>query len=185
MIKDMERQGFTIVELIIVITIMAILIVLGTANLRGSTGKADDTERKSDSEAIAMYLETFYTSGAGGDTSTGYYPSINDLLGVTYSGSSVSCVFNSTVAMLRDINRKVLQSPGNDGSTTCSLVNATNSTQTAAGVTPQPTTSTYVYQPILNNGTLCTDSGAQCRKFNIYYKIDSDGLTYKLTSKNQ
>jgi prepilin-type N-terminal cleavage/methylation domain-containing protein len=64
----MRRRGFTIVELIIVITIMAILMTLGVVNLRGSQAGGRDTERKTDVESIAQHLESYYTSGT--DVST-------------------------------------------------------------------------------------------------------------------
>jgi prepilin-type N-terminal cleavage/methylation domain-containing protein len=59
----MHHRGFTIVELIIVITIMAILMTLGVVNLRNAQVNARDTERKTDISTIAKYLEVYYTSG--------------------------------------------------------------------------------------------------------------------------
>jgi prepilin-type N-terminal cleavage/methylation domain-containing protein len=64
------------------------------------------------------------------------------------------------------------------------FVIATNSTQTTSGVSPQPTTSQYVYQPIDSRGLLCTDK-ADCRKFNLYYRLEEDNTVYKVTSKSQ
>jgi prepilin-type N-terminal cleavage/methylation domain-containing protein len=64
------------------------------------------------------------------------------------------------------------------------LVIATNNTQTTTGVTPQPTTSQYVYQPIDSRGLLCTNM-PDCRKFNIYYRLEKDSTVYMVTSKNQ
>ncbi len=57
------KNAFTIVELIIVITIMAILITLGVVNLRGTQANARDNERKTDIETIAQHLETYYKGG--------------------------------------------------------------------------------------------------------------------------
>ena len=59
MIKDMKRRGFTIVELIIVITIMGTLLILGVVNLRGSQANSRDAERRTDIETIATHMETF------------------------------------------------------------------------------------------------------------------------------
>ncbi len=64
----MRRRGFTIVELVIVITIMAILLTLGVVNLRSAQANARDTERKTDIESIAQHLETYYTSGTDSST---------------------------------------------------------------------------------------------------------------------
>jgi prepilin-type N-terminal cleavage/methylation domain-containing protein len=64
----MNRRGFTIVELVIVIAIMAVLLTLGVVNVRASQIDARDAERKTDIETIAQHLETFYTSGADDNT---------------------------------------------------------------------------------------------------------------------
>lgn len=93
----------------------------------------------------------------------------------------------SSLAMLEatmpNADPKVLLSPG-ASDPMVSFVIATNSTQTASGVTPQPTTSQYVYQPINSRGVLCTDM-PDCRKYNIYYRLETDNTVYKVTSKSQ
>lgn len=178
MIKDMKRHGFTVLELIIVISVMAILIVLGTVSMRGSIANMKDIERESDIDSISIHLESFFTSGTNGSESTGYYPSTVTLIG-TGDGS-----ISTTRAILRNIDPQSLVAPG-DGSG-FSLVKATNADQSTAGVTPQPTTLQYIYQPIQNDGaSLCDTDGMQCRKFNLYYRLETDGAIYKVTSKNQ
>lgn len=174
----MRRRGFTIVELIIVITIMGILLVLGVANLRGSQANARDTERKADIESIAIHLEDFYTSGTTGSTTFGRYVSTS--------------IIGQESAGLRDIDPKSLIAPGASSS---SLVAATCTGvcgQTPTTVTPTPTTTTYVYQPLQADGTLCTNGTQDCRKFNLYYRLETatadcpapDNICM-VTSKNQ
>lgn len=181
MIIDMKRHGFTVVELIIVITVMGILIVLGTVNLRNSTKKAYDSERKADIEAIAMNLETFYTSGTNGSSSIGFYPST-----ATLGTNAGNCTLATVQNILRDVNPKVLRTPGNnDNATSCDLIKATNNDQATDGVLPQPTLSTYVYQPLQSDGSQCDTAGLECRKFNLFYKIETTDTVYKLKSKNQ
>jgi len=172
----MYRRGFTIVELIITITIMGILLVLGVVNLRGTQANARDDERKTDIEAIAMQLESYYTSGNDASTTFGRYP-------------STSIIGNERVT-LRDIDPKSLATPGAavdaNNIPISSLVAATGGAQiqTTAGVTPQPTINTYVYQPVQADGTLCTGV-LECRKFNLYYMFETDNTVYMVTSKNQ
>jgi prepilin-type N-terminal cleavage/methylation domain-containing protein len=173
----MYRRGFTIVELIITITIMGILLVLGVVNLRGTQANARDDERKTDIEAIAVQLESYYTSGNDASTTFGRYP-------------STGIIGNERVT-LRDIDPKSLATPGApvdaNNIPISSLVAATGvaQIQTTAGVTPQPTINTYVYQPVQADGTLCTTGAQECRKFNLYYMLETDSTVYMVTSKNQ
>lgn len=54
------RRGFTVVELVIVLAIMAILLVAGFVSFRSYQMNARDKERESDVAAIQMYLEGIY-----------------------------------------------------------------------------------------------------------------------------
>lgn len=185
----MNQRGFTIVELIIVITIIGILLVLGVVNLRGSQANARDVERKADVQAIALNLESFYTIGS---STIGRYPS-NGIIG-------------QETTILPDIDPKSLVAPGVNitpnppGTQTIrvpdsSLITATCSStcvQTPAGVTPQPTVDQYVYQPLQSDGNLCINGSQECRKFNIYYRLENPSTdcpdpnnVCMITSKNQ
>lgn len=86
----MKSRGFTIVELIVTITIMAILLTLGVVNLRSSQANARDAERKTDIESLATNLETFYNSGTNSSTlcPTGFIA----VPGSTTYGTSDFCV---------------------------------------------------------------------------------------------
>lgn len=167
----MNRRGFTVIELIIVVTIMGILLILGVVNLRGSQISARDAERKGDIEAIALHLENFYNSGTDGSTVLGRYPS--------------SALIGQETNLLRDIDPKALTAPGETASSLLAATCSGACTQTTAGVTPAPDINTYVYQPIRTDGTRCDTEAQECRKFNLYYRLESDNTVYMLTSKNQ
>lgn len=164
------RGGFTIVELIITLTIMTILMTLATVNLSDSLARARDEERKTDVTNIILFQETAYNRS----TTRSYF----------HNASVASPALIE--AYYQNIDRNNLRSP-DVVSPNYSLVIATNNVQTAAGVTPRPTKTTYVYQPIESDGSLCDTSGA-CRKFNIYYLEESNGPTgtpVMMTSRNQ
>lgn len=169
----MNRRGFTIVELLIVIALMGILLTLSVVNLRSTQISSRDTERKTDIDTIASQLEIYYKVGTDNSTVLGRYPSTAELNNST-----------NIQANLRDADLKSFTPPGATSADT-GFVAATNSTQTTAGVSPQPTTSTYIYQPLQQNETLCNSAAQMCTKFNLYYKLESDGLVYMKTSKNQ
>lgn len=168
----MRTRGFTIVEIIITITIMGILLTLAVVGVGATQVKARDAERVGDVEAIQLELESFYKTDGDWGANIGVYPSTNL--------SSGTAAFMEEV--LRDINTKSLMAPGITDPTQ-TFISATNNNQTATGVTPQPTISQYVYQPINASGSLCTST--DCRKYNLYYRLEADNTVYMVTSKNQ
>jgi prepilin-type N-terminal cleavage/methylation domain-containing protein len=170
----MNHRGFTLVELLVVIAVMGILLTLGVVNLRGSQANARDSERKTDIDTIAVHLNAYYQSGSDSVSSPNEYPSTL----LASSGASYM------TQVLRDIDIKSLTAPGVTDPT-LTFIPATNNAQTTTGVTPQPTISQYVYQPIQNNGALCTSEAQDCRKFNLYYHLEADDTIYMVTSKNQ
>lgn len=183
MIIHMDGRGFTMVELIIIIAVMGILLVFSVVNLGDSQANGRDSERKADVETISYHLESFYKSGEDISTVIGRYPSI-----------AINASSTVMKRMLRDIDTKSITAPGITDPTS-TFIASTNSgviTQTTAAVLPQPTKDQYVYQPIQADGTLCTLETQDCRKYNIYYKLEvattdcpaPDNLCM-LTSKNQ
>lgn len=172
----MVKRGFTMVEIVIVIAIMGVLLTLAVAGISNAQTNARDAERKADIEALSNNLEDFYRNGSTGAGSTGRYP------------STVITTNETTLrSLLRDIDLKAV-TPPNVTSMTTGFIAATNEIQTAASVTPQPTVGQYVYQPLQANGSswsLCTAETQECLKFNIYYRLETNGAVQMITSKNQ
>jgi len=160
----MYKRGFTIVELIIVITVIGILTVLGTVNLTNSQINARDAERKSDIETIAIHLETFYNSGTDDSTTVGRYPSIEEMQGLA----------NQTKT-LRDIDPKALNAPGKTGT---SLI-PTN------WIMPI-TIDDYYYIPLREDGIyLCITKDKACSNYILGYKSEITKDIVELNSKNR
>jgi type II secretory pathway pseudopilin PulG len=169
-----RATGFTVVELVITMAIVALLLVLGVANLRNTEVTGRDEGRKSDNTTTALFLETLYDNGTAANPEyKGAYPPT----------SAVSTSGNITT-WFTDFDLKNLRAPGVNAPT-FSITPATNNVQTVGGVAPQPTISSYVYQPIDGSGALCTTLG-NCRKFNLYYLPEKTGsVVQMLTSRNQ
>lgn len=167
MLEDMnQRAGFTIVEIVITLTIMAILVSFAAVNLRSSLLQANDQERITDITNIMTFQDSYYERN-----NSSYFP--------IASASSTAGI----ETWYAGIDRENLRTPG-IVAPAYSLREATNAIQTTAGILPKPLKTTYVYQPLDSAGALCTAT-PNCRKFNIYYLSDVDGTVQKMTSKNQ
>jgi prepilin-type N-terminal cleavage/methylation domain-containing protein len=66
-----NSKGFTIVELLIVIVVIAILAALVLNSFRGVQERARDTKRRTDVNAQASQLEVYYTDNGGYPLFTG------------------------------------------------------------------------------------------------------------------
>src|SRR5438270_867419 len=65
-------QGFTIVELLIVIVVIGILALLVITTYSGIQQKARNSKRQTDIQSVQTQLEAFYSQN-------GYYPSLTDI----------------------------------------------------------------------------------------------------------
>ena len=176
----MKERGFTIVELLVVIIVMAILLTLAVVNVRSTQANARDDERIVDVENVSLALESFYASNHGG------------VFRKSYPGT---LEFNGDLVMnfiKERTGESSLRAPGVDSGSPISFVIATNNSTPTTGLSPMPTITTYVYQPLTSNGTLCPISDGPCQRFNIYYRLEKatddcpapeNICTYK--SKNQ
>lgn len=96
MIKH-KRDGFTIVELLIVIVIIAILAAITIVAYNGIQNKARNSIREQDMKVIAKALELYYVDN-------GYYPSIDTYtLGSTAINSAWSTTADGSWSNLAQI----------------------------------------------------------------------------------
>lgn len=165
----MKNKGFTVVEMIIVTTIIGILASLATVQMLRAQSVARDKERADDIKAIMIHFQDIYESGqidgtpiASGDSSVTTavnmgYPSTR-LLNASYVGEA------QANGIIQSIRLDALKSPFLASSATSpnfSLVAATtnadlnNTAKTAGGITLGKTNDVYVYQPLDANGAIC------------------------------
>ena len=178
MLRRMKRGGFSLIEIVITITILTILVALAIVSMNASQIESRDAERRSDVEAIAMQFEMYYQNASPDQLmSGGSYP------GQGYVNESE---LKSTIAPEAD--PQIFRAPGIKNNKPISIVGATNASESTTFVSPQPTPTTYVYQAISANGTsLCHDPfiSEPCRRFNLYYFQEKDGTIQRVRSKNQ
>lgn len=165
----MRNKGFTVVEMIIVITIIGVLASLATVQMLRSQSVARDKERADDVKAIMINLQDIYESGqvdgsiiASGDLSVTTavnmgYPSTR-MLDSVYIGTA------QATGIIQSIRLDALKSPflhSGAASPNFSLIAATsnadlnNTNKTAGGITLGTSNDVYVYQPLDANGALC------------------------------
>jgi prepilin-type N-terminal cleavage/methylation domain-containing protein len=123
-------QGFTIVELLIVIVVIGILALLVITTYSGIQSKARDAKRQSDLKSLQTQIEAFFSQN-------GYYPNLTDMNSSTWRGTNMksldanalvdpstsgaciasdNCLGGGSSAVLKQYQYYATQS---DGSTTC------------------------------------------------------------------
>lgn len=148
--NNMKRRtsGFTIVELLIVIVVIAILAAITIVSYRGIQARALDARRESDMVSIRKKLEIFKAH-------KGYYPSSDDFLGdQTFRNKTL------------DITDSLITSPGGSKMDYCWATTA----HVTDGVADP-----YCYVPYRARPEAspwagdCTNAGEQCVGYTLTY----------------
>lgn len=164
------KSGFTVVELIVVMTIIAILTSISVYLPTQLLPLSRDTERTNDTEALTRRLEQAYTAQ---DVGAPAYPTTTKLLADIASTSSPG-----TVARL---DRETLKAPG---ASSPSVVAATSNSTSAPKGAGSPVAAEYVYQPLNAAGALCTGTDT-CIRFNLYYRLEKTNTVVMIKSIHQ
>lgn len=192
----LSRSGFTIVEILITLVVMAILLALGTYAVGTMIAQARDKERESDVTILANGLEARYNNGnshlvASQQQTQGYYPGYNEFVYSAPGGwdwcASKSAIYtpcNSTASngmastMVVGVTSDALIGPTGQAIASLWGVAAASVSATITTLTSQDK---YVYEANDASGNPCYDEG--CVKFNIYYRREIDNTIVKVTSK--
>lgn len=150
------QKGFTIVELLIVIVVIGILAALVLNSFAGVQQKARNTERQTDTKALATQLEAWYNGDGQGS-----YPTWTQVDTET-----------EALAVFKGIDAGALKAPGKGFSLTSSVspdenaygYQAMNSAGMACGITTSPQT--------------------DCVRYRIYWKEEGDSQIQNRRSLN-
>lgn len=84
------EHGFTLIEILVVISIIGILIAISLFGVQGARVSSRDTKRKADVEQIASALEIFKND-------CGYYPNALPAVGASFTGATCFNAVNANV----------------------------------------------------------------------------------------
>lgn len=162
-----KRNGFTAVELAVVMIIMGILLTLGFVSFRSSQIQAKDNEREADVQTIMTYLERSYpleiVSGTTVIKPAGSYPS--------------RAIFASTAyydIVFGDLDKRATYVPGASSSGFVTNSNAPSQVPVAGTLTPSLSTDNYIYVPsLVDGGNACTTITQSCRTYKLFYQTES------------
>jgi prepilin-type N-terminal cleavage/methylation domain-containing protein len=179
--------GFTIVELMVTVSIMVILMTIVTVRLISTQGNARDEERSTDTITIAQGLETFYRSGSPKlGIPKGYYP----------GGQQVQIAAATTPPFsefLDGVSKSSYEAPKRDSTNsfgvnpayaTAPIGSNPDGSYSDAQVRPLLATFHYLYQPLKRDNSFCANY-LDCAKYNLYYISEVDNVVHVIRSKNQ
>lgn len=101
-----KQQGFTIVELLIVIVVIGILAALVITTFTGIQQKARNTERTTDIKALHGQVEAYYAQN-------GKYPTLDNMNDSTWRGTN-----------MKGLDQEALKDPKNSSGTPYNLASA-------------------------------------------------------------
>lgn len=141
-------QGFTIVELLIVIVVIGILALLVITTYSGIQSKARDAKRQSDLKSLQTQIEAFFSQN-------GYYPSQPDLNSSTWRATN-----------MKSLDQNALVDPSESGS--CLSAN------TCLGNSSTAVAKQYQYYATESNGTtVCTTGDQSCAQYTLTAQFEN------------
>ena len=190
------RWGFTVIELVVVMVIMAILLLLAGLTISSSRERSRDVERAADVENLGRGLESSYTQGPLNSAVTtvpsyvtaGSYPGTNEMkhiIGQTVSGFAPTQVTDGYgPTALPGTTAESFSPPTATGAYGGFVISSCAAIENTTCLNANVTSGTYFYEPITKDGTLCTLG--DCVRFNLYWQREQGDTTRQVfRSKHQ
>ncbi len=160
------RNGFSIVEIVVAMAIMAILLTVTMVSLQSSQANARDSERLADIQQIKNGIERYYTDGNSTGVK-GMYPTTAIAANLPTSGLLPDVKPVAFTYDFASTSPSFKVATGADGATG----------YTTATISSQVTIDTFVYEPLRYDTTnldweLC--GSGECLRYNIYYRTEAN-----------
>lgn len=190
-----SRSGFTIVEILVTLVVMAALVALGTYAVGTMLVQARDRERESDVKILANALEARYNTGNvvimnnnGADGLPGSYPGVNEVFhidGWTRTGWNPEIVTGGYRSRAyKGTTSATFTTPTGDGfGLVCSWACAPADDPTQLASTFSPNKDLYIYAPADAAGNVCCCGN--CVRYTLYWRSEADGQIKSLKSKHR
>lgn len=186
-----NQRGFTIVEIVVVMVIMAILLGLGVVITTNTQANAHDAERSADMRNIAQGLENRYKRGNPRATSAstyaytaGSYPGtveMQHMIGADTSAYGITPVSGGyTSDALPGTDVVMFSPPGTAGNYAgftiyCPAGGCAAEDMTTIKAAATVTTTKYLYEPITADNKVCAGTAANpCVRFNVYWRSEME-----------
>ena len=156
--RIVEREGFTIVELLIVIVVIAILAAISIVAYNGIQQRARDNIRKSDIAAIGKSLQLYAVDNGGlMTTGSGCGGSGNGGGWFNYQGTSYTTSINNCLINAKYMSQEVVDPSGLKacGGLNCRAYFVSTCTQNSQLVT-------YIYANLEGTGHTINDTAGTC-----------------------
>lgn len=152
-LKKNKEQGFTIVELLIVIVVIGILAAIVITTYSGIQAKARNAKRETDIQSLQTQIEAFYSQNQ-------YYPSLTDMNSSAWRATN-----------MKSLDASAMQDP------------SWSSSNTACTVSGAPTLLTtsqsgcYGYAPTAS-GASCEAADTTCNQYTLTASMEQGVGTY-------
>jgi prepilin-type N-terminal cleavage/methylation domain-containing protein len=202
MLNHMKR-GFTVVEILITLVVMAILLGLSTVGMRAMIANGNDSERANDIATIARGLEQYYDIGNPfyiPSSTKGSYPGVNMNISMDGSGWCDTAYFkNPGQAALYSVCRRywtealpgtsesAFTPPGMSGPAVSFPWLVGEATPVAImnpWIMDRLNEGRYVYKPLNDDNSVCYGE-TTCRRYALMYKKETTGEIVTVMSRHQ
>ena len=196
-----NRRGFTIIELVVVMVIMAILLTLSVISINNSQANARNSQRNTDVEIIARGLEQRYKQGndkVSVDSTKGSYPTVDEMrhiLGATIMYMTPDTVQGGYPAdalpgtVIKNFTPPGATSTDSFITPACTGIEfncpVVDTAATGSTTSNSVTIGQYYYEPITRDNTICMFQTGDCVRYNLYWRTETDNVKHIIRSTHQ